>query len=406
MNAPGRTLEPSAVVSEPVRSAWPRFDEDEIEAVEKVLRSGRVNGLVHGEMTEALAREFALYCGSEFGFCVANGTLGLEVAMRALGIGNGDEVIVPARSFYASASAVMAVGAVPAFADVDPVSQNLDPASVRRLVGPNTKAIIAVHLAGLPCDMASIGEIADEFGLYVIEDCAQAHGASIDGRRVGSFGDAASFSFCSDKIMSTGGEGGLVLFRDREPYQIGRSYKDHGKNFDRLADGKGRPGQFRYVHDSLGSNYRLTEMQAAIGRRQLTKLPIWLEARRRNAAALDAELKGHPALFVAEHAHGVVHARYKYYLQLQAPSNEPVEDFRSRIIEKLVAERVPVGTGSCPDMSIEQGFAGVSVRRDGSLKAAHDLGKRSLMFPVDHTLNADDMRVMASALLRTLESAR
>jgi dTDP-4-amino-4,6-dideoxygalactose transaminase len=386
----------------PVQSRWPTYEEDEIAAATQVLRSGRVNGLVHGELTAELAAAFTEYCGANFGFCVANGTLALEVALRALGIGPGDEVIVPARSFFASASAVLAVGAKPAFADVLGFSQNIDPASVGRLVNDRTKAILCVHLAGWPCDMAALMDVAASHGLLLIEDCAQAHGAAIASRRVGSFGDAAAFSFCTDKIMSTAGEGGLVLFKDRRPYEAGRSYKDHGKSFTKLGDGRSTPGQFRFIHDFPGSNFRLTEFQAAIGLCQLAKLPRWLAARKRNADVLIERLGSDARLQLPLAGPDVTHAWYKFYVQLAA--RDDIEQYRARVVGRLLSAGIPAGTGSCPDMSQESAFLGMDVRRDADLPQARELGKRTIMLPVDHTLNENDMHRMAEAMLKAIEA--
>ncbi|MFL0357238.1 DegT/DnrJ/EryC1/StrS family aminotransferase [Erythrobacter sp. GH1-10] len=385
----------------PVHSQWPRFEPDEIEAATLVLRSGRVNGLVHGEKTAAFAQAFTQYCGAKHGFCVANGTLALEVALRALGIGQGDEVIVSARSFFASASAILAVGARPAFADVSSDSQNLDPASVERLVTDRTRAILCVHLAGWPCEMTALQEIADAHDLLLVEDCAQAHGASIASKRVGSFGDAAAFSFCTDKIMSTAGEGGLVLFKDEAHYEAGRSYKDHGKNFAKMSDGQGEPGQFRFIHDLPGSNFRLTEFQAAIGLRQLEKLPIWLEQRSKNAEVLLSRFAGDERLRLPLPAPEINHAWYKFYVQLTLP--EDVEGYRAQVINRLHASGIPAGSGSCPDMSREKAFAGMEVIADGQLQVARELGTRTIMVPVDHTLSQHDMHRIADALLAALE---
>lgn len=385
----------------PLASRWPMHEQDEIDAAMSVLQSGRVNALVHGEQTANLARAFAEFCGMKFGFCVANGTLALEVAMRALGIGQGDEVIVPARSFFASAGAVLAVGARPTFADVLPHSQNIDPASVARVISPATKAILCVHLAGWPCDLDTLRSLADRHGLFLIEDCAQAHGAAIGSQRVGSFGDAAAFSFCTDKIMSTAGEGGLVLFRKPEHHEAGYSYKDHGKNFVKIRDGQGRPGEFRFIHDFPGSNFRLTEFQAAIGLCQLAKLPRWLGARRRNAEVLLERLAGDERMRLPTPGPEITHAWYKFYLQLNGP--EDIESYRTRVIGRLHAAGIPAGSGSCPDMSLEMAFENMQIRRDGELAAARDLGKRTLMLPVDHTLNDGHMHRMADALLEAIE---
>ena len=380
-----------------VCSAWPRFDADERAAVDAVLSCGKVNALVHGEECAGFASEFAQFLGARQAICMANGTVTLEIALRALGVGPGDEVIVPARSFFATASCVAAVGARPVFADVLSPSQNIDPASVERLITPKTKAVICVHLAGWPCDMAALGEICDRHGVLVIEDCAQAHGAAIGGRKVGTFGDAASFSFCTDKIMSTGGEGGLLVMRDETAHERAWSLKDHGKNPRKLADGKSAIGQFRYIHDSLGSNARMTEMQAAIGRAQLRKLPSWLAARTANAKYLAQALAEHPLLTVPVPPEGITHAWYKFYLLLRPCVKDP-KGRRAALIERLVERGIPCGTGSCPDMSLELALKSLDCRRDASLPNAHALGERTIMLLVDHTLDESDMAVMADAL--------
>lgn len=377
-------------------SRWPQYEADEIEAVREVLESGRVNALVHGDQTRAFEREFADFVGTDHAIAVANGTLALELGLRALGIGAGDEVIVPARSFFASASAVVAVGAVPVFADIDPVSQTIAPASVARMIGPATRAILCVHLAGWPCDMAALRALCDRHRLYLVEDCAQAHGAAIGGRRVGSFGDVAAFSFCTDKIMSTGGEGGMLTTNDRDLWVRAWAYKDHGKNPDVLAAAPGGTA-FRYVHDSFGSNFRLTEMQAAIGRRQLAKLPDWLARRRANAAALAEALADHPAIAVPRPAAGTTSAWYKFNLQLHL-DHLPAGASSESIVAALRRRGISCGTGSCPDMSREGAFAGLAVKTDRGLPVARQVGARNLMLAVDHLLDPRTMRRIADAI--------
>ena len=380
---------------------WPQHDADEIEAVVRVLESGRVNSLVHGDQCRAFEREFAAYIGMPHAISLANGTLALELALRALGVGPGDEVIVPARSFFASTSAVAAVGAAPVFADIDPESHTIDPASVADRLTERTRAILCVHLAGWPCDMGALGALADRHGLWIVEDCAQAHGAAIRGRKVGSFGDVAAFSFCTDKIMSTGGEGGMLLLRDADHWRRAWAYKDHGKNVAMLgtpASGQG----FRYVHESFGSNWRMTEMQAAIGRAQLVKLPRWLARRRDNAALLARALGDHPLLHVPVVPDGVEHACYKFYAMLTREALEQGID-RSAIIAALVDRGVPAGSGSCPDMSRELAVLGGAHPNRHPLPVATDVGERSLMLPVDHLLGEQAMDLAAATLLDALK---
>ncbi len=203
---------------QPIRTApfptWPHFDPDEIATAARVLQSGKVNYWT-GEEGRRFEDEFAAQAGCKYGIAVANGTVALELALHALGIGPGDEVIVPSRTFIASASSVVMRGAKPVLADVDPNSQNLTVATIRPLLTTRTRAVIAVHLAGWPCDMDLIAELAHGHGLKVIEDCAQCHGATYKGRPVGSLGDVGAFSFCQDKIMTTGGEGGMVTTNEK-----------------------------------------------------------------------------------------------------------------------------------------------------------------------------------------------
>lgn len=379
---------------------WPQYEDDEIQAVIRVLESGRVNSLVHGDQCRAFEREFAAYCGMPHAISLANGTLALELALRALGVGPGDEVIVPARSFFASTSAVAAVGAVPVFADIDPESHGIDPASVADRLTDRTRAILCVHLAGWPCDMDALRALADRHGLWIVEDCAQAHGAAIRGRKVGSFGDAAAFSFCTDKIMSTGGEGGMLLLREADHWRRAWAYKDHGKNVAMLgapASGHG----FRYLHDSFGSNWRMTEMQAAIGRAQLRKLPLWLTQRRANAALLAALLGDHPLLHVPRVPEGVEHACYKFYAMLTREALASGVE-RSAIVAALVDRGIAAGSGSCPDMSRELAVLDSAHPNRHPLPVAADVGDRSLMLPVDHLLGAEAMHLAAATLLAAL----
>jgi len=386
----------------PVRSAWPRYGDDEIAAVHGVLRSGQVNALVHGEKCRRFEAAFAGYIGVSHAIAVANGTLALELGLRALGVGPDDEVIVTARSYFASVSCIVALGARPVFADVDPVSQNIDPEAIEAAITSATKAVICVHLAGWPCDMPRIVDICRRHKLKLVEDCAQALGAAIDQRRVGSFGDAAAFSFCTDKILSTGGEGGMLVMRDRAVWSRAWSYKDHGKDHDKVV-APTTGGTFRWLHESFGSNYRLTEMQAAIGLLQLGKLPAWLTWRKDNAAVLDAALAGHPRLRLARPPANIDHAYYKYYAFLRDTPRGDDGAARDALVARLQAMGVPCGSGSCPEMYRERAFAGTGWAPTARLSVARTLGATSIMLPVDPTLSVEDMAVMAERIVRALE---
>lgn len=388
----------------PAHRRWPQYEADEIEAAAAVLSSGRVNSLVHGEQCHAFEKEFAARCEAPFAISLTNGTAALELALRALEVGSGDEVIVPARSFFATASAVVAVGARPVFADIDANSHTLAPASVRRLVNGRTRAIIAVHLAGWPCDMDELDAIARRHGLWLVEDCAQAHGARWRGKPVGSFGDAAAFSFCTDKIMSTGGEGGMLLLKDEDQWARAWAFKDHGKDPLKLRQPVIGHG-YRYLHDSFGTNLRMTEMQAAIGRVQLRKLPRWLEHRRRNAGTLTRRLADHPLIRLPRVPDHVEHAWYKYYLLLDPPAGSPPRS-RDQLLADLNRQGIPAGAGSCPDMSREAAVWQAFPPAAEPLLTAARIGERSVMLPVDHLLGEAEMTLVAETLLQALEPAR
>ncbi|GGE14497.1 aminotransferase [Polymorphobacter glacialis] len=375
-------------------SRWPVHDEDEIEAVVAVLRSGRVNALHHGDEVRAFEAGFAALSNQPHAIAMANGTVTLEIALRALGIGAGDEVVVTPRSFVASASVVVAVGATPVFADVDPHSQGIAAAGIAAVLTPRTRAILPVHVAGWPCDMDAIMALARDNDLRVVEDCAQAHGARLGGRPVGSFGDAASFSFCTDKIISTGGEGGMLVLRDAEVHARAWSLKDHGKQ---LAAPQPPGPQFRWLHGSFGSNHRMTEMQAAIGRRQLARLPATLAARQARADTLDAALGNLAALRLTVPEPDIEHARYKYYAFIRPKLLRAGWD-RDRIVKTAMAQGLPCQAGICPEIYREQAFVAAGLAPPQRLPMARLLGETSLMLPIDPTLSTDDVALIGRRL--------
>jgi dTDP-4-amino-4,6-dideoxygalactose transaminase len=388
---------------EPIVSRWPVYDRDTIAAVAGVLSSGRVNALHHGEKCTAFEQAFARMCAQPHAIALANGTLALEVALRALRIGAGDEVIVPARSFMATASCVMACGATPVFADIDPVSQGLDANLVAQCLTPRTRAVIVVHLAGYPCAVREIALLAHQLGIALIEDCAQAHGATLGDAVVGSFGHAAAFSFCTDKIISTGGEGGMLVIRDDEVADRAWSLKDHGK--DRRAIGAAHHGHgFRWLHSRCGSNYRLTEMQAAIGLCQLDRLDAWLAARRRNAGILLHHLRGIPALRLVEPSTGIGHAYYKFYAFVRPELLAP-DWGRDRIVETCNRRGIPCQTGSCPEIYLEAAFTEAGIGPKHRLPVARALGATSLCLPVDPTLDDTACARMGEVLASVIEEA-
>ncbi|MDT8421226.1 MAG: DegT/DnrJ/EryC1/StrS aminotransferase family protein [Desulfuromonadales bacterium] len=381
---------------------WPSFTEDEIVAVREVLLSNQVNYWT-GSEGRAFEKEYATYTGSKYAIAVANGTVALELALYALGIGYGDEVITTSRTFIASASCIVMRGATPVMADVDPQSQNLTAETIRAVLTPRTRAIIAVHLAGWPCDMDAITALAREYNLKVIEDCAQAHGAEYKGRPVGSLGDVGAFSFCQDKILSTGGEGGMLVTNDESLWKKAWAFKDHGKDYDTVNNRQHPPG-FRWLHGSFGTNWRLTEMQSAIGRVILRKLPGWVEARRRNAALLTESFQDLPALRVTVPPGDLCHSYYKYYVFVRPERLQDGWD-RDRVMNAICAEGVPCYSGSCSEIYLEKAFADAGLQPEERLPVAKQLGDTSLMFLVHPTLSLDDMRQFADVVTRVVSAA-
>ncbi|WP_081424541.1 DegT/DnrJ/EryC1/StrS family aminotransferase [Deinococcus soli (ex Cha et al. 2016)] len=371
---------------------WPLFEQDEVQAVTEVLQSGKVNYWT-GEEARLFEREYAEYLGVQHAIALHNGTLALELALYAFGIGAGDEVITTARTFIASASAAVMRGCVPVIADIDPVSQNITAETVRPLVTERTRAIIAVHLAGWPCDMDSIMELARQHNLIVIEDCAQAHGAFYKGRPVGSIGHAGAFSFCQDKIMTTGGEGGLLALNDTKVWKKAWAYKDHGKSYDAVYHREHAPG-FRWLHESFGTNWRMLEVQAAIGRLQLRKLPDWIERRRANADILTNRLSKHEALRVTIPDSDFYHSYYKYYVFVRPERLSEGWD-RDRVMNAISGQGVPCFSGSCSEIYLEKAFTDAGYGPESRLPVAQELGETSLMFLVHPTLSELDMHRMA-----------
>ena len=383
-------------------SPWPAFTEEEVLAVRRVLLSNRVNYWT-GQEGREFEREFARFAGTEYAIAVSNGTTALELALKGLDIGVGDEVIVSPRSFLASASCIVTAGATPVFADVDRESQTLDPIDVARRITPRTRAIIAVHLAGWPCDMDALMAIADGHGLYVIEDCAQAHGARYRGRSVGGIGHVGAWSFCQDKIMSTGGEGGMVTTNDRSRWQKMWSYKDHGKSWEAVYEHEHPPG-FRWLHDSFGTNWRLTEMQSAIGRLQLSRMPNWTAARQANARQIWQAASGLPALRVPTLPDHVEHAGYKCYVFV-VPERLADNWSRDRIMAEINAHGVPCFSGSCSEVYRERAFDDTGWRPEVPLPVAHKLGETALMFLCHPTLTAAELDRTCAVLGKVMKRA-
>ena len=375
--------------------SWPKYSDDEISKVSEVLSSGKVNYWT-GMEGKLFEKEFAEWSGNKFAIALSNGTAALELILRGLKIGPHEEVIVTSRSFIASCSCVVNVGAIPVFADIEANYGNICPHSIKSKISLKTKAIICVHLGGAPCDMTEIIRIADENNLYVIEDCAQAHGAYYKGSPVGSFGHASAWSFCQDKIISTGGEGGMVATNDQELWLRMWSYKDHGKDYYRIRDAKKNTG-FQWVHNSIGTNWRMTEMQAAIGRIQLRKVDAWVEARNKNAEIILKKCSAHGAFKIPKKNQDVKHAYYRCYLGLDYTKLKTGWDKR-KIVDSLFDMGVSCFDGSCSEIYKEKAFKSFETYGEGRLINAEYFSKSSFCFLVDQTIASSQIKTWFNAI--------
>ena len=383
-------------------SPWPSFTEEEANAVRDVILSNKVNYWT-GQETRSFEKEFAAWSGTEYAVALANGTVALDVALKALNIGAGDEVIVTSRTFLASVSSIVNAGAVPVFADVDLDSQNITAQTIKAVMTPRTKALICVHLAGWPCDMDPIMALANEHGLKVIEDCAQAHGTHYKGRPVGSIGHIGAWSFCQDKIMTTGGEGGMVTTNDRQLWADMWAYKDHGKSWEAVYEREHAPG-FRWVHESFGTNWRMLEAQAVIGRIQLRRMQDWQAARIKNATRIWETAQQLPALRVPVISSDDVHAAYKAYVFVR-PERLKADWSRDRILTEIAAQGVPAFSGSCSEVYLEKAFDNTGWRPSERLANAKELGETSMMFLVHPTLTEQEMELTCKVISEVVQMA-
>ena len=383
-------------------SPWPSFTEEEADAIRSLLLSNKVNYWT-GEECRRFETEFAAWVGTTHAIALTNGTVALDVALKALDIGPGDEVVVTSRTFLASVSCIVNAGAVPVFADVDRDSQNITAQSVRAALTPRTKAVMCVHLAGWPCDMDGIMALAREHGLKVIEDCAQAHGALYKGKAVGSFGDIGAWSFCQDKIMTTGEEGGMITTNSRELWSRMWSFKDHGKSWEAVYERQHPPG-FRWVHESFGTNWRMIEMQAVIGRIQLRRMPAWHAQRLAHARRIWDAASRIPGLRVPALPEGIEHAAYRSYVFVR-PETLRQGWSRDRIQDEINILGVPCYAGSCSEVYLERAFDDTGWRPAQRLPAARELGETSLAVLGHPTLTEAEVEKAGAVLAQVMVKA-
>ena len=364
------------------KEVWPYFSKKEAALVSDTLLSNKVNYLF-GSQGKKFEEMFSNFSDCKYSLAVANGTLALDLSLRALRLEPGDEVIVSSRSFVASASSISLLGGTPVWADVDINTQNIDPADISKKITKKTRGIICVHFSGMPCDMTKIMKIAKDHKLWVLEDCAQAHGAKINNKSVGSFGDIAAWSFCNDKIMSLGGEGGMITTNNSKLYKFISSFNNHGKNLKKYFSNKTYKS-FPYLHEFIGSNYRLTEMQSSIGIYQLSKMAKWNYLRKRNAETIigmvdDLEIVNTPLI-----KKSYQHAWYKLYITLNLDKIKS-NIKRFDIISILNQKGVSCSFGGCGEIYNEPAYN--NVRAKIKLANAHHLQNTSLMFQVHPTIS-------------------
>ncbi|GGD54180.1 DegT/DnrJ/EryC1/StrS family aminotransferase [Lacimicrobium alkaliphilum] len=383
-------------------SPWPCYTDEEKQAVLSVLDSNRVNYWT-GNEARKFEQEFARYCKTEHAIALANGTVALDLCFSVLNLPRGSEVIVTSRTFIASVSSIVLSGLVPVFADISPDSQNISAQTIAPLITKNTAAILCVHLAGWPCEMDEINVLARQHDLYVVEDCAQAHGASYKGKPVGGLGHIAAWSFCQDKIMTTAGEGGMLTTNDTQLWEKAWAFKDHGKSYQSVYE-KSHPPGFRWLHESFGTNWRMTEIQSTVGRIQLRRMPDWHQQRENNAHCLQSVAASLPGLRVPSIPRHIQHAWYKCYVFVEPEKLAPDWN-RDRIISRLNEMGVPCFSGSCSEVYREKAFDNTTWRPAQPLKYASELGSTSLMFLVHPGITQAEIEKSCESLAQVMSEA-
>lgn len=376
-------------------SSWPIYTNDMINGVSQILQSGKVNQWT-GKYVKQFETEFANYFGMQHAIAVTNGTVSLELAIKCLDITIDDEVIVTSRSFIASANQVAMIGATPVFADVDITTQNMTAKMIEEKITSKTRAVILVHLAGFPCDMEPIMKLCNQHNIIVIEDCAQAHGAKYNNQYVGTFGKVSSWSFCQDKIISTGGEGGLLLTNDTDLYKRMWSYKDHGKDYNLYQTPFTNNGLYNYTCRTLGTNYRMTEISAFIGLESLKLLSQWLLIRQSHAEILNNKLSKLNTIYLSRiDSYNYEHAYYKYYFHLK---NDYI-NHRNNILLTLISKGISASQGSCGRLYDEiclQQF------KTNTLSNSETLMDNSIMIPLDPSFDKNQIESITNIIYDVL----
>lgn len=390
---------------------YPKYSKEEILAVSNVLKSGKVSSW-SGNLCKKFEQKFSKYHDLKYGVAVSNGSVALEIALKALDLPKKSEIIVTPRSFVISASCVLNLGYKAVFADVDDLG-NLSAKSVIKKINNNTKAIILVHIDGNPIEMDEYKKIIKNKNIKIIEDCSQSHGAIYKNKKVGSFGDISIWSFCNDKIISTGGEGGMICTNNVKYYKKCWSIKDHGKNF-KLNIKNSYSSSFKWTHDYKGSNYRLTELQAAIGIIQLKNLNNQLKKRRHIVNYLINNLiyfKNSKLIsYFNNRCNGCIikktkclnKCRHSYY-RFNIILNRKYISKRNKIIRKLLKKKIIVGVGSCPTIYKEKVFT-KNQKIKYIAKNAEELGKKIISFKIDPNLSKLQIKKFKDQIFSTLDN--
>ncbi len=356
--------------------AKPLLGAEEFKAVKRVMESGI---LAHGPEVEAFEKEFAEYIGVKHAVAVANGTAALDIALKAIGVGPGDEVITTPFTFIATSNAVLFQGAKPVFADIDPETYNLDPDNVLEKITSKTKAIIVVHLYGHPAEMKAFKEIAEDHSLYLVEDSAQAHGAEYNGVKAGSMGDVGAFSFYPTKNMTTG-EGGMITTNNDEIARKARLLRNHGQSE-------------KYLHVILGYNLRMTSIAAAIGRVQLKKLDEFNEKRRRNAVELTREIKTIKGLKPPVEKSYAKHVYHQYVVWVGEEYPLTRDELRKHLLEKGIGTAVHY-----PRPIFQQPLYKKLGYPQNICPNSIEASKHVLSIPVHPALSSEDIKYILEAL--------
>ncbi len=378
---------------------WPQFSKSEIKLVNKILKSGKVNYWT-GEYGRKLESSFSKLVNKKYSLAISNATIGLEYSLSSLNLKNTDEVLVTPRSYFSSASCILKVNAMPVFCDVEIDSQNISVESIKNNINKNTKAIIVVHLGGNPANITEIKKIALKNNITLIEDCSQAHGAKYKGKIVGSFGDIAIWSFCNDKIISSGGEGGIICLNNKKLYDKLWCYRDIGKNRRKFLKIKSK-FYFQWLHDEIGTNFRMTELQSALALSQLKNLDKTIKKRKFIADSYINSLKNIFWLKYLKDDNMYSSARYRLNISID---QEIVKGkfYAKNIINLLNKNILICNEGPCPLIFLEKGFRNKRYKTK-YLKNSYYLQNNNISLLIDPTMTKKDIKKLVNEFTNVIE---